>query len=166
MGQRRDHAQSRSSQIDVEKAYKFGKELGTGNFAVVKVAVKKDTGKAYAVKIINKALCAGKEDMIETEIAILKKVKHKHVVGMLEEFDTPDKLYLILDLVEGGELFDRIVDAVCCHVVLFRLLSYLSQITRRQRTGQLHRGRRQPNHAPDDRGDPVPARTRHRPSRS
>jgi calcium/calmodulin-dependent protein kinase I len=31
---------------------------------------------------------------------------------MLEEFDTPDKLYLILDYVDGGELFDRIVDEV------------------------------------------------------
>jgi serine/threonine protein kinase len=66
----------------------------------------------YAVKIIDKALCKGKEDMIETEIAILKKVKHPNIVGMLEEFDTPDKLYLILDYVDGGELFDRIVDEV------------------------------------------------------
>ena len=64
------------------------------------------------MKIINKALCAGKEDMIETEIAVLKKVKHKYIVGMHEEFDTPDKLYLVLDLVTGGELFDRIVDEV------------------------------------------------------
>ena len=99
-------------QTDVEKTYKLGKDLGTGNFAVVKLAVKRDTGDKFAIKIINKALCAGKEDMIETEIAVLKKVKHKYIVGMVEEFDTPDKLYLVLDLVTGGELFDRIVDEV------------------------------------------------------
>jgi calcium/calmodulin-dependent protein kinase I len=97
---------------DVEKAYKLGKDLGTGNFAIVKLAVKRDTSEKFAIKIINKALCSGKEDMIETEIAVLKKVKHKYIVGMHEEFDTPDKLYLVLDLVTGGELFDRIVDEV------------------------------------------------------
>ncbi len=73
---------------------------------------------SYAIKVINKALCAGKEDMIETEIACLKKVHHPYIVGMLEEFDTPDKLYLVLDYVEGGELFDRIVEEVCCCAVV------------------------------------------------
>jgi calcium/calmodulin-dependent protein kinase I len=108
-------------QTDVEKAYKLGKDLGTGNFAVVKLAVKRDTNEKFAMKIINKALCAGKEDMIETEIAVLKKVKHKYIVGMLEEFDTPDKLYLVLDLVTGGELFDRIVDEVRLMLVCMRV---------------------------------------------
>ncbi len=98
----------------MEKAYKFGKTLGTGNFAEVKLATNRESGQKFAVKIINKALCAGKEDMIETELAVLKRVRHPHIVGLIEEFDTPDKLYLILDYVEGGELFDRIVEAVCC----------------------------------------------------
>eukprot|EP00042_Codosiga_hollandica_P049281 m.569751 g.569751 ORF g.569751 m.569751 type:complete len:236 (-) comp57842_c1_seq5:884-1591(-) len=99
----------RHNKSDVEKSYKFGKTLGTGNFAEVKLATHRETNMKYAVKIINKALCAGKEDMIETELSVLKRVRHKHIVGMIEEFDTPDKLYLILDYVEGGELFDRIV---------------------------------------------------------
>lgn len=95
---------------DFEKAYKVTTQLGSGNFAVVKLAIKRDTGEKFAAKIINKSLCAGKEDMIETEINVLKKVKHPYIVGMHDEFDTPDKLYLILDYVSGGELFDRIVD--------------------------------------------------------
>eukprot|EP00055_Hartaetosiga_balthica_P018571 m.134796 g.134796 ORF g.134796 m.134796 type:complete len:414 (+) comp9734_c0_seq1:249-1490(+) len=100
----------RHSKSDVEKSYKLGHELGTGNFAVVRLAEHRQTKKKYAVKIINKALCAGKEDMIETEINVLKKVDHQYVVGMKECFDTPDKLYLVLDYVSGGELFDRIVE--------------------------------------------------------
>ena len=40
------------------------------------------------------------------------QVSHPHIIGMSEYFDTPDKLYLVLDYVEGGELFDRIVDEV------------------------------------------------------
>ncbi|EGD72143.1 CAMK/CAMK1 protein kinase [Salpingoeca rosetta] len=101
---------TRHAKSDVERAYKFGQELGTGNFAVVRLAEHRGTKQKYACKIINKALCAGKEDMIETEISVLKKVKHKYIVGMHECFDTPDKLYLVLDYVSGGELFDRIVD--------------------------------------------------------
>lgn len=76
----------------------------------MRLAEHRSTKQRYACKIINKALCAGKEDMIETEISVLKKVKHKYIVGMHDCFDTPDKLYLLLDYVSGGELFDRIVD--------------------------------------------------------
>eukprot|EP00056_Hartaetosiga_gracilis_P001575 m.45873 g.45873 ORF g.45873 m.45873 type:complete len:433 (+) comp10699_c0_seq4:506-1804(+) len=100
----------RHSKSDVERNYKLGHQLGTGNFAVVRYAEHRQTKKKYAIKIINKALCSGKEDMIETEINVLKKVDHKYVVGMKECFDTQDKLYLVLDYVSGGELFDRIVD--------------------------------------------------------
>ncbi|EDQ84383.1 uncharacterized protein MONBRDRAFT_39303 [Monosiga brevicollis MX1] len=101
---------ARHAKSDVERSYKLGAELGTGNFAVVRLAEHRQTRQKYACKIINKALCAGKEDMIETEVSVLKRIRHKYIVGMDECFDTPDKLYLILDYVSGGELFDRIVD--------------------------------------------------------
>lgn len=100
----------KNTKLEVEQNYKFGKELGQGNFAIVKLATQISTKKKFAVKIIDKALCAGKEDMIEMELAVLNKASHPHIVGMHEYFDTPDKLYLILDYVQGGELFDRIVD--------------------------------------------------------
>jgi len=100
----------RHAKTDVDKRYKMGRELGSGNFAIVKYATSKVNGKPYAIKCISKALCAGKEDMIEMELEVLRQVKHPHIIGMTEYFDTPDKLYLVLDYVEGGELFDRIVD--------------------------------------------------------
>ncbi len=101
---------ARHAKSDVERAYKFGAELGTGNFAVVRLAEHRQAKTKWAVKIINKALCAGKEDMIETEVSVLRRIRHKYIVGMEECFDTPEKLYLILDYVSGGELFDRIVE--------------------------------------------------------
>jgi len=101
---------ARHAKTDVEKKYKLGKELGTGNFAVVKLGTKRSCGTKYAIKIIDKALCAGKDDMIEMELAVLKQASHAHIVGMHEHFDTPSHLYLVLDYVDGGELFDRIVD--------------------------------------------------------
>lgn len=100
----------KNQKSDVEKKYKLGKELGTGNFAVVRLGTSRSDGKKYAIKIIDKALCAGKEDMIDMELAVLRQADHAHLVGMKEYFDTPKHLYLVLDYVEGGELFDRIVD--------------------------------------------------------
>jgi len=58
---------------DVEKHYKIGKTLGTGNFSVVKRAVNRETNAEFAIKIIDKKMVEGKEEMIETEVAILKK---------------------------------------------------------------------------------------------
>ncbi|KNC70476.1 hypothetical protein SARC_16995, partial [Sphaeroforma arctica JP610] len=52
----------------------------------------------------------GKEDMIETEVSIARRAKHPNIVQMYDMYDTPDKLYLVMEMVEGGELFDRIVD--------------------------------------------------------
>jgi len=64
----------------------------------VKKCVDRETEKEYALKIIDKKMVEGKEEMIETEVAILKKVHHKNVISMVEAFDTPDKLYLVMEL--------------------------------------------------------------------
>eukprot|EP00127_Corallochytrium_limacisporum_P000677 Clim_evm76s22 gene=Clim_evmTU76s22 len=100
----------RHGKTDIEKVYKFGKELGTGSFAVVRLGTRKDNGQKVALKIIDKTLCVGKEAMIETEVAVMRKVSHPHIVKLIEEYDTEDKLYLVLEYVSGGELFDRIVE--------------------------------------------------------
>jgi serine/threonine protein kinase len=74
---------ARHAKSDVERSYKFGAELGTGNFAVVRLAEHRTTRKKYACKIINKALCSGKEDMIETEVNVLKRIRHKYAVVVI-----------------------------------------------------------------------------------
>jgi serine/threonine protein kinase len=47
---------------------------------------------------------------LQTEIDILKKVDHPNVIKLHEVQQTKDRLYLIMELVTGGELFDRIVE--------------------------------------------------------
>lgn len=64
----------------------------------MKKATNRETQVEYACKIIDKKMVEGKEEMIETEVSILKKVKHNNVISLIEAFDTPDKLYLIMDL--------------------------------------------------------------------
>ncbi|XP_048855772.1 serine/threonine-protein kinase DCLK2 isoform X1 [Brienomyrus brachyistius] len=101
---------SLSSSVILEK-YKVGKVIGDGNFAVVKECVERCTGKEYALKIIDKTKCAGKEHLIENEVAVLRRVKHPNIIMLIEEVDTSSELYLVMELVKGGDLFDAITSS-------------------------------------------------------
>ncbi|KAG0229943.1 hypothetical protein BGW42_001271 [Actinomortierella wolfii] len=96
--------------ITVPCKYKTGRTLGQGTYAVVKEAVHIETGKRYAVKVINKKLMEGKEHMIRNEIAVLRRISvgHANILTLVDYFETLNNLYLVTELAEGGELFDRI----------------------------------------------------------
>ncbi|MGH0135761.1 UNVERIFIED_CONTAM: hypothetical protein FKN15_055217 [Acipenser sinensis] len=91
--------------------YKVGKVIGDGNFAVVKECIERSTGKEFALKIIDKAKCSGKEHLIENEVAVLRRVKHPNIIMLIEEVDTVAELYLVMELVKGGDLFDAITSS-------------------------------------------------------
>ncbi|TPX44773.1 hypothetical protein SeMB42_g01997 [Synchytrium endobioticum] len=89
--------------------YELGETLGTGAFSEVKTAIERSTKNKFAIKIIDKAKCKGKESMIETEVDILKRVKHDNIIQLYEMYEIDSKIYLVMELVTGGELFDHIV---------------------------------------------------------
>jgi len=94
----------------VEDKYTFGKDLGSGNYSVVKYATSKETGKAVAIKVINKSSLGDEGGaMVEKEIKIMLKLNHPNIVKLHEAYEVSDKYYLVLDLVSGGEMFDKIV---------------------------------------------------------
>ncbi|XP_074542585.1 serine/threonine-protein kinase DCLK2 isoform X2 [Halichoeres trimaculatus] len=95
----------------ISEKYKIGKVIGDGNFAVVKECVERSTGKEFALKIIDKAKCSGKEHLIENEVAVLRRVKHPNIIMLIEEVDTSSELYLVMELVKGGDLFDAITSS-------------------------------------------------------
>ncbi|KAG8459848.1 hypothetical protein KFE25_014411 [Diacronema lutheri] len=90
------------------KNYEVGKHLGSGNFAEVHQCKRKADGLECAVKIIDKAK-AGTLEAIQDEVAIMERIDHKNVVKLYEVFDESAKINLVMELVTGGELFDRIV---------------------------------------------------------
>ncbi|XP_053499363.1 serine/threonine-protein kinase DCLK2-like [Ictalurus furcatus] len=95
----------------ISDKYEVGKVIGDGNFAVVKECVERATGQEYALKIIDKAKCSGKEHLIANEVAILRRVRHPSIIHLIEEVDTPTELYLVMELVKGGDLFDAITSS-------------------------------------------------------
>ncbi|KAF6735259.1 Serine/threonine-protein kinase DCLK2 [Oryzias melastigma] len=99
-----------SSSIINEK-YKVGKVIGDGNFAVVKECVERATGQEFALKIIDKARCCGKEHLIENEVAVLRRVRHPSIIQLIEVDETPTQLFLVMELVKGGDLFDAITSS-------------------------------------------------------
>ncbi|XDV15259.1 hypothetical protein PO909_015383, partial [Leuciscus waleckii] len=102
---------NRNIAASISDKYKIGKVIGDGNFAVVKECVERSTGKEFALKIIDKNKCRGKEHLIENEVAVLRRVKHPNIIMLIEEVDTPTELYLVMELVKGGDLFDSITSS-------------------------------------------------------
>jgi len=94
----------------LERYYELLEHLGSGTFATVRAAKEKATGAKYAIKIIDKKAMGPKQDMMMREVEILKAVKHPNIIKLKELFESPAKLYLVMELVTGGELFDRIVE--------------------------------------------------------
>jgi len=98
--------------VNIEEFYEISKVLGKGAFSVVKLATRKSDGKQFALKIMRKADEGDlkKDQIIKTEIEILKRVDHPHVVKMEEVFEMDDEIILVLQLITGGELFEKIVE--------------------------------------------------------
>jgi 5'-AMP-activated protein kinase catalytic alpha subunit len=90
--------------------YEIGRTLGEGNFGKVKYARHLATGAHFAVKILdrNKILSLRFDDQIRREIATLKLLKHPNVVRLHEVAASKTKIYMVLEYVNGGELFDKI----------------------------------------------------------
>ncbi|XP_006502129.1 serine/threonine-protein kinase DCLK2 isoform X2 [Mus musculus] len=100
-----------SESFPLLEKYRIGKVIGDGNFAVVKECVDRYTGKEFALKIIDKAKCCGKEHLIENEVSILRRVKHPNIIMLVEEMETATDLFLVMELVKGGDLFDAITSS-------------------------------------------------------
>jgi len=96
--------------MSITDKYTITDELGRGAFSVVKLAIGKATGERYAVKIIDKQSVGQDMTRLATEIEILKKVQHPNIIALKEIIDTKSWLFIITELVTGGELFDKIVE--------------------------------------------------------
>lgn len=91
--------------------YELGRTIGEGTFAKVKFAQNKETGDCVAIKVLAKSSILKHKmvDQIKREISIMKIVRHPCIVRLHEVLASQTKIYIVLEFVTGGELFDKIV---------------------------------------------------------
>jgi calcium/calmodulin-dependent protein kinase I len=77
----------------------------------VKRAVRKKDGAEFAIKVIKKARLNEEElSVVHDEVEIMHRIQHPNCATLFEMFETPKKIYMVLELLSGGELFDRVVE--------------------------------------------------------
>jgi serine/threonine protein kinase len=88
--------------------------LGKGSFGKVMLVRKKDTSRMYAMKILSKSTVISRDEVEHTraEQRVLGRINHPFIVGLKFSFQSPKKLYLVLDMVNGGELFFHLQNEV------------------------------------------------------
>ncbi|CAN1341108.1 CBL-interacting serine/threonine-protein kinase 8 [Linum perenne] len=91
--------------------YEVGRTIGEGTFAKVKFAQNTETGESVAMKVLDRSTIFKHKmvDQIKREISIMKLVRHPNVVRLHEVLASRTKIYIILEFITGGELFDKIV---------------------------------------------------------
>eukprot|EP01121_Diplochlamys_sp_Union-15-3_P007484 TRINITY_DN1905_c0_g1_i2.p1 TRINITY_DN1905_c0_g1~~TRINITY_DN1905_c0_g1_i2.p1 ORF type:complete len:611 (-),score=96.40 TRINITY_DN1905_c0_g1_i2:105-1895(-) len=100
------------TQVTSVGPFMLGKTLGVGATGKVKLGVHKTTGFKVAIKIISKKLLdtkPGQKRKIDREIAIMKLLRHPNVLRLYDVYESSTHLFLILEYVDGGELFDYLV---------------------------------------------------------
>ncbi|KDD75259.1 protein kinase, partial [Helicosporidium sp. ATCC 50920] len=92
--------------------YRLGKTAGIGSFGKVKVAEHVLTGHKVAIKILNrrKIRQMDMDEKVRREIKILRLFMHPHIIRLYEVVETNSDIYVIMEYVRSGELFDYIVE--------------------------------------------------------
>ncbi|XP_026384089.1 CBL-interacting serine/threonine-protein kinase 23-like [Papaver somniferum] len=90
--------------------YELGRTVGEGTFAKVKFAKNVETGENVAIKILDKEKVLKHKmiGQIKREISTMKLVRHPNVVRLFEVMASKTKVYIVLEFITGGELFDKI----------------------------------------------------------
>ncbi|XP_044840591.1 myosin light chain kinase 2, skeletal/cardiac muscle isoform X1 [Mauremys mutica] len=83
--------------------------LGGGKFGEVRTCTERETGLKLAAKIIRKQGSKDKE-MALVEIEVMNQLNHRNLIQLYEAIETPREIILFMEFVEGGELFERIID--------------------------------------------------------
>ncbi|KAL4442683.1 hypothetical protein ABPG77_006677 [Micractinium sp. CCAP 211/92] len=126
--------------VNIRDVYKMGKTIGTGGFSVVKLATDRHTGEQWACKVMSLPPPGKQYNENESsradifkEIDILLSLEHPNIVLMKEYFEENNKVYLIMEMLSGGELLDAVLDkghyseadARSCFLQIIKAVQYL-----------------------------------------
>ena len=104
-------AKVKFKETNLEVDYEVGKEIGSGQFAVVRSCVERKTGRNVAAKFIKKKQSqsarrgVNRIDIVR-EVQILRRLNNDHIMKLYDVYEDRQKVVLLIELVSGGELFD------------------------------------------------------------
>ncbi|KAF1332547.1 Camk/camk1 protein kinase, partial [Globisporangium splendens] len=96
--------------LDFHQQYAITRHLGEGSYSTVKQVTHRKKGGFYACKIVDKAsLSAVDRAALSQEVHVLSQISHNNIMRLHEVIEDDTKCYLVTELAEHGDLFDRIV---------------------------------------------------------
>jgi len=115
---------------DVYDGVHDGDVLGSGISGVVRLCTHKTTGVKYAVKSLDLGLVATEEGLqqLREEIAIMCQLDHPNIVRLEEVYESHSEIYLVQELCEGGELFDRLDEQPDYHYSEYQCVALVKQV--------------------------------------
>ncbi|GMH11479.1 hypothetical protein Nepgr_013320 [Nepenthes gracilis] len=106
------HVLKEPTGCDIKASYELGRELGRGEFGITYLATDVATGEKFACKSISKKKLRTAVDIedVRREVEIMKHLlEHPNIVTLKDTYEDDDAVHIVMELCEGGELFDRIV---------------------------------------------------------
>lgn len=95
--------------VDAKQLYELSTEIGRGKFGVVHVCKEKSTGTRLAAKFIQ-IVKKGDRRNIEREVHMMNVLRHPKIAQLYGAYEFDRTFCMVMELVEGGELFDRVLD--------------------------------------------------------
>eukprot|EP01033_Poteriospumella_lacustris_P002831 gene2831-2058_t len=100
----------------IEDFYIIGDKIGSGMSGEVYLCIQRKTGRRCAVKVIDTrkfSMTPGlaKEELLQ-EATLMHELKHPYIIEVLDTYHSPTAIYIVMELLEGGDLFDRIVERI------------------------------------------------------
>ncbi|RNA27257.1 serine threonine- kinase DCLK2 isoform X3, partial [Brachionus plicatilis] len=88
--------------------YEIGRVIGEGNYSIVRECKDINTGIQFALKIIDLKKNPGREEVVDNEINILRRVKHPNIVKLVEDYNFNNYVYLVFEYYKAGDLLETI----------------------------------------------------------
>nr|CDS32780.1 myosin light chain kinase smooth muscle [Hymenolepis microstoma] len=95
--------------VNVDKEYKIFEFLGSGKFGDVNRCQEKSTGHELAAKVVP-YYSSDEKEAVMNEVEIMCRLRHPRLIQLYDVFVQPDRITLIMELITGGELFERVID--------------------------------------------------------
>nr|CCA15772.1 protein kinase putative [Albugo laibachii Nc14] len=104
------HRQDERSLVSFHQEYAIVKHIGAGSYSTVKRVIHRKSGESYACKIVDKISLSPIDRLaLRHELEVLRFVDHDHIMKLYDVIEDDTKCYMVLELVEHGDLFDRVV---------------------------------------------------------